>query len=201
VWRLNDVHNTPDYNITPYERMSKFVTDNDGRIQSTTATTDSNDGHISLSNTARTKTTATTDSEKIANFNSYNMNIDCYPSQLSFHETTNNTTTNNSNNNDNYFDQSILDLANQYVTSPSNYVEHNQNEEAMKAVANSNVTYLPPQAGKGQLPCPSIWIDNCPTKTAKALQLLKWRVMSQYQQELLCGIAGAYKVREPTGSL
>lgn len=149
----------------------------------------------SLSTTARTKTTATTDSEKIANFNIDNLNIDCYPSQLSFHATTI-----SSNNNDNYCDQSILDLANQYVTAPSNNVEHNQNNVAMKAVANSNVTYLPPQAGKGQLPCPPIWIDKCTTKFAKALQLLKWRGMSKYQQELLCGIALAYEDREPAVS-
>jgi len=187
VWRLNDVDNTPDYIIAAYGRM--------GHIQSTTATTDSNEGHISLSTTARTKTTATTDSEIIANFNIDNLNIDCYPSQLTFHATTN-----SSNNNDNYFDQSILDLANQYVTAPSNNVEHNQNNAAMQAVANSNVTYLPPQAGKGQLPCPPIWIDNCTTKPAKALQLLKWRGMSQYQQELLCGVALAYEDIEPAVS-
>ena len=193
MWRLNDVDNTPDYIIAAYERL--FVKDNDGHIQSTTATTDSNEGHISLSTTARTKTTATTDSEIIASFNIDNLNIDCYPSQLTFHATTN-----SSNNNDNYFDQSILDLANQYVTAPSNNVEHNQNNAAMEAVANSNVTYLPPQAGKGQLPCPPMWIDNCTTKTAKALQLLKWRGMSQYQQELLCGIALAYEDREPAVS-
>ena len=71
-------------------------------------------------------------------------------------------------------------------------MEHNQNYLAMKAVANSNLTCFPPQAGKGQHPCPPIWINNCPTKSGKALQVLKWRGMSQDQQEFLCDIALAY---------
>jgi hypothetical protein len=99
---------------------------------------------------------------------------------------------NNNNNNNSLSHQSILDLANQYVTSPSNHVEHKQNHLALKALASSNVTSLPPQVGMGQLQCPHVWIDNCPTKSGKALQLLKWRGMSQFQQEFLTGIALAF---------
>ena len=140
------------------------------------------------------------DKDAVNELQQQNEDMNENPRQISMNETTNNTNNNDNfshqlilnNNKNNVSHQLILNLANQSVTSPSNCVERNQNYLALKAFANSNVTSLPPQVGKGQLTCPHVWIDNCPTKSGKALQLLKWRGMSQYQQEFLSGIALAY---------